>query len=496
MMSETSDTGLNQLPVWQRHAGWETIANERLERVAAWGGASAGMSHVFRPTTIAQLRQVFDLARTSGRSVGLRGGGNSYGDAALNDEQLLVDLRRMDRILAWDPQSGQITVEPGVTLERLFAYIIEDGWWPPVSTGTMKITIGGGAGMNVHGKNAYRLGTNGDHISEFDLLLPNGEIITCSRSANSDIFHAAIGGFGMLGCFTSLTMKMKRIYSGYLDVEALTRPNLRGMLDYLEAHQDDSDYLVGWIDSFKGGKGVGRGEIHRANYLPPEADPAPAQSLRLDHQHLPPNLFGIVPKSMLWLFMRPFVNNAGWRLVNAAKYWAGALKGETSYRQTHTAFHFLLDYVPDWKRSYGPQGLIQYQCFLPRETAHDALADVLRLGLRRRLPNYLSVLKRHRPDPFLLTHGLDGFSLAMDFRVTRRNRPRLVALAREMDEIVLAAGGRFYFAKDSTLTPQAAAAFLGEEALAQFRALKRRCDPEGILQTNLWRRLFVPQATT
>ena len=86
-------------------------------------------------------------------------------------------------------------------------------------------------------------------------------------------------------------------------------------------------------------------------------------------------------------------------------------------------------------------------------------------------------------------------ALAMDFRVTRRNRPRLVALARELDEIVLAAGGRFYFAKDSTLTPQAAAAFLGEEALAQFRALKRRCDPEGILQTNLWRRLFVPLAT-
>jgi FAD/FMN-containing dehydrogenase len=162
--------------------------------------------------------------------------------------------------------------------------------------------------------------------------------------------------------------------------------------------------------------------------------------------------------------------------------------------QTHTAFHFLLDYVPDWKRSYGPGGLIQYQCFIPRDAAHDALADILRLGLQRGLPNYLSVLKRHRPDPFLLTHGLDGFSLAMDYRVTRRNRLQLVNLAREMDEIVLNAGGRFYFAKDSTLTPEVTVAYLGEETVAQFRALKQRCDPHELLQTNLWRRLFPPPA--
>ena len=305
-MSETRETGINPLTGRQRDADWASMSTERLERVGAWGGASYGMSHVFRPATVEQLQQVFALARATGRSVGLRGGGNSYGDAAQNDEQILVDLRRMDRILAWNPDSGQITVEPGVTLQRLFEYTIEDGWWPAISTGTMKITIGGGAAMNVHGKNAFHLGTIGDHISEFDLLLPNGETITCSRQANSDIFHAAIGGIGLLGCFTSLTLQMKRIYSGYLTVEALTRPNLRGMLDYLDAYQDSSDYLVGWIDSFKGGAGLGRGEIHRAHYMAPGADPAPAQSLRLDHQHLPPNLFGVVPKSMLWMFMRPF----------------------------------------------------------------------------------------------------------------------------------------------------------------------------------------------
>jgi decaprenylphospho-beta-D-ribofuranose 2-oxidase len=54
----------------------------------------------------------------------------------------------------------------------------------------------------------------------------------------------------------------------------------------------------------------------------------------------------------------------------------------------------------------------------------------------------------------------------------------------------LGANGRFYFAKDSTLRPEVARAYLGDEAITQFRALKERCDPHNLLQTNMWRRVF------
>ena len=63
-------------------------------------------------------------------------------------------------------------------------------------------------------------------------------------------------------------------------------------------------------------------------------------------------------------------------------------------------------------------------------------------------------------------------------------------LTQELDEIVLAAGGRFYFAKDSTLRPEVARAYLGDERIAAFHELKRRCDPDNLLQTDLWRRVF------
>lgn len=464
---------------------------ERLEKVPAWGLASSGLGYVYRPATPDQLAGVFEQARQSGRSVGLRGTGNSYGDATLNSGNITLDMSRMNRILDWNPESGRIKVEPGVTIQRLWEYTIEDGWWPAIVPGTSRPTIGGCAGMNVHGKNAWKMGTIGDHIYAFNLMLPSGQIVTCNREENSDLFYGAIGGFGMLGTFTAITLNLKRVYSGLLNIEAIASANLKEMFDQFHELLPQSDYLVGWIDAFAGGRGLGRGQIHKANYLPPGADPYPEQTLRVDNQHLGDTLFGILPRSIMWRLMRPFMSDFGTRMVNMGKYWFSHFKDGSKFQQPHVAFHFLLDYVPHWKKAYGSGGLIQYQSFLPAETALDGFSEILALCRRRGLVNYLTVLKRHRPDDFLISHGLDGFSMAMDFRITRRSRPRIVQLARELDEIVLGAGGRFYFAKDSTLRPEVVAAYLGQETIEQFRRLKAEYDPENVLQTNLWRRLFV-----
>jgi len=58
----------------------------------------------------------------------------------------------MTRILDWTPDTGRITVEPGVTIRQLWQYAIGDGWWPPVVSGTMFVSLGGAAGMNIHGQ--------------------------------------------------------------------------------------------------------------------------------------------------------------------------------------------------------------------------------------------------------------------------------------------------------------------------------------------------------
>jgi len=471
------------------------LPKDHIETVSAWGMNTHTTGYVFRPTTIDGIKDAFALAREHNRTVALRGSGCSYGDASLGSENIVLDITRMNRILSWDPVKGIAECEPGVTIKQLWQYTLGDGWWPYVVSGTMFPTLAGAAAMNIHGKNNFRVGTIGDHILEFDLLLTSGELRTCNREQNAELFHAAIGGFGMLGVFTRIKIELKKVYSGHLRVTPIGVKSWREMFAQFEKHLPDSDYLVGWIDCFGAGAQNGRGQIHRADYLKQGEDPIPAQTLKVDHQELPDTLFGLLPKSIMHKFIRPFTNNLGMRLINFLKYLSSVTVTDGKVHDvTHAGFAFLLDYVPGWKYAYLPGGLIQYQSFIPKAHAEKCFADQLTLCQQRGIVPYLGVFKRHRTDPFLMTHSVDGYSLALDFKLTKNNRAKVWALAAELDALVKAAGGRFYFAKDSTLHPSRLQEYLAEERVQRFLTLKRELDPENLLQTDLYRRIFAPTA--
>ena len=434
------------------------------------------------------IYEAFQLAKKLGLKVTARGTGISYNDASLNGGGMVLDMRRMNQIVEWDSASGLVRCESGVTLEQLWQKVEPDGWWPPVVSGTMKTTLGGCLAANIHGKNNFQAGPIGEHVVEFTAMLPAGALVTCTPKKNADLFYAMISGLGMLGVFTSITLKMKRIFSGLISVDAWHVSNLSRHLSGLHDHAADHDYIVGWLDAFARGKNLGRGQIHGARQLKEGEDPDSQKTMQLAYQHLPDRFFGVLPKSSLHYFMNPFMNNLGMWGVNTARY-ISSLRTHT-FRQSHAEFHFLLDYVPNWERSFGRGGLIQYQSFLPKETAEDAWREMLELSQQRGLPSYLCVTKRHRPDTFLLTHGVDGFSLALDFKVTDKNRAKLSAMLQEFDRIVLDAGGRFYFAKNSETTAESTRKFLGDETILKFKKLKKRCDPNGLLESDLYRRVF------
>ena len=162
-----------------------------------FGRAVNAASYSAAPTTTEELAALFKTARDEGLQVAFRGSGRSYGDASLNAGGLSLDMTQMNRCLSWDPQHGIIEVEPGVTIEGLWRRSLADGYWPAVVPGTMRPTMGGVLAMNVHGKNNFKVGPSGDHVLDFDLLTPAGDLIKCSREENADLFYAAIGGLGL-----------------------------------------------------------------------------------------------------------------------------------------------------------------------------------------------------------------------------------------------------------------------------------------------------------
>lgn len=472
------------LTPFRAHAPWRVLDG--------FGRSVRAACRYVEPKSVEDLAFALQQAQSEGLTVAFRGSGRSYGDASLNTGGMVVDATGLDRLLDWNPTTGVLEAEAGLTIEGLWRRTIEDGYWPAVVPGTMRPTLGGCVAMNIHGKNNFRVGPFGDHVLELDLLTPQGELLTLNRSQNAELFHAVIGGLGMLGAVTRVKLKLKKVESGKLRVECISGKNLDAMMDAFEQRLSHADYLVGWVDCFASGKSLGRGQVHSAHYLHEGEDPEGAASFHVERQGLPGSILG-VPKSELWRVMRLFSNKPLWSLINALKYHSSWRQHGTSYLQSHVAFAFLLDYIPNWRLAYGPGGFIQYQVFVPHATARETLKDVLRLCQQAKMPSFLGVLKRHRPDPFLLTHALDGWSMAMDFPVTGKNRNALWALTEQLTERVLASGGKFYFAKDSVLRKGDVERAYGRDRLDQFLALKQQHDPNGMLSSDLWSRALAPR---
>jgi FAD/FMN-containing dehydrogenase len=464
---------------------------DRLEWVEGWGMAVGGAGYVFRPSQPGGVAEALETARDKHLPIALRGAGCSYGDAAFRSESVVLDLSELSRVLAWDPETGLVDVEPGVSLAALWRMVIADGWWPPVVTGTMEPTVGGMLAMNVHGKNNWPRGTLGEHCIEFDLVMVDGDSLTITREKDAELFHNVIGSFGQLGIITRARLQMKKVHSGLVEVKAVSAPDLEAMLSLTEDAKDKWEYVVGWIDTFAGGRNLGRGLLHFARHLEEGEDPDPAASLDAEAQDLPGNLFGVVPKGVMWRFLKPLTNRPGMRFINVGKYLAGSTIGdEKTYRQPLAAFSFLLDYVPNWKNIYLPGGLIQHQSFVPAASAEQVFRDQLEICHEHGMPSFLAVLKRHRPDPFVLSHAVDGYSLALDFPVVAGRREKLWSMVRAMAEPVVAAGGRFYPAKDAALPGELYRSTFRDGQLDRFAEIKAQLDPDHVLRSDLADRLI------
>ncbi len=453
-----------------------------------------GESVFARPRDPEAVAELFRRASEEGVSVGLRGSGRSYGDAALNSGELILDLRFMKRVLSWDKESGVLEAEPGLTIDQLWRHTLPDGYWPAVTPGTSWPTLGGAVAMNIHGKNHYRVGGIGDWVDELDLVTPRGAILTVSRDRRPDLFRAVIGGFGMLGCVVRVRLRLKRVTGGRLRIREWTVPTLR---DNFEAFADcgEHDYFVSWVDCI-GGAARGRSQLHWADNPGVGEDPKAEETLTVEAQSLPSSMLG-VPAPLIPLLLKVlYRGHAGLWLTNAVKYAASRLSSGREYFQSHAAFHFLLDQLPGVRDAYQPGGFIQYQSFLPRDAAPDVIEEMLALSRREGLASSLGVLKRHRPDDFLLSHALDGYSLALDFPVTASRRAALWRMCHQFSELVLDAGGRFYPAKDSVLRPQDFLRAWGEERVGEFRRLRAEVDPERILRTDWATRVGVDGPTS
>ena len=179
-------------------------------------------------------------------------------------------------------------------------------------------------------------------------------------------------------------------------------------------------------------------------------------------------------------------NGASVRALNEAWFLASRPSGGSL--RPLTGFFHPLDAVRGWNLLYGPDGFVQYQFVVPPErgdVVEAAVAAITSSGV----PSLLAVLKRFGPgSPGPLSFAQEGWTLALDFPL---GPPKLPALLDDLDQLVAGAGGCVYLAKDARLRPELVPAMYPR--LNEIEAVCRRVDPEGVLASDLSRRLGIPR---
>ena len=441
--------------------------------LAGWGQTSPTVAELVAATSESDVRAT--VAHAGTRGVLARGLGRSYGDSAQNGGGTVLDMTGLSRILSIDTTTGEVTAEAGVSLDTLVRVLLPLGLFVPVLPGTRQVTLGGAIAADIHGKNHHVEGSFGNHVSAMDLLLADGSVQTLTPQTEPELFWATVGGMGLTGVVLRATLVAKPVESAHFLVDTERTRDLDDLMARLQANDDEYTYSVAWIDLVARGASTGRAVLTRG--WSARADQLPRR-LRSRPLHFAPR----TPLTAPGVFPSGLLNKATIAAFNEAFY-RRAPREERGAVQGIGQFFHPLDAVANWNRVYGPRGFLQYQFVVPFG-AEDAMRTAVERLSAAGTASFLAVLKRFGlGNPGLLSFPTPGWTLALDMPVT----PELGRLLDDLDELVLAAGGRLYLAKDSRTTAEALHRMYPR--IDEWRRVRGRVDPHRVFTSDQAKRL-------
>lgn len=417
-----------------------------------------------------------NLELASAGAVLTRGLGRSYGDSSLpaSPSDKLLGTRLANRILAFDPQSGVMRAEAGLSLAEMNRLFMPRGFFTPVTPGTKFVTLGGMVASDVHGKNHHREGCFGEHVRALRVRLADDSVVDCSASVHSDLFYGVIGGMGLLGHILEVEFAFHRISSPWIYMESERVGNVDEFLTSLARAASNFPMSMGWIDCLSRGRSMGRGIMMAGRWATAAEAPAdaPSEARKKTFPMELPN----------WA-LNPLTAS----LFNTAYYFRH-FRRRSSGIVAPDPFFYPLDAILDWNKAYGSRGFTQYQCVLPRAAGAPAVREFMQLLTKLGGASPLCVIKDCGPEgKGVLSFPLEGTSIAVDMAVA----PDLQRIIDRLNEFVIAAKGRIYLTKDRFTRSEHFRAM--EPRLPAFLALREKWDPKRRLRSAQSQRLFGDQ---
>jgi decaprenylphospho-beta-D-ribofuranose 2-oxidase len=460
-------------------------------------GSIRSRSLVARPKTVEQCREALAYSRQSAMTVCVRGAGRTYGDLALNDGHVLLDMSGMNRILSFDASAGRVTVESGTRLIDIYRHVHHHQLYLPASPTESHSSVAGAICANVNGKEAWRLGSFAQQVVSLKLLLSTGEILDIDRS--HELFNVVVGGIGMLGVILEATLQLQPIPSPYLEINRIPATDVDALLETMARVEKSYDAAVVWVDAYARGSRIGRSVIHAAKWLERDDTEAERRAYldagydRLDshrkfglalHERFGPIL------SLMLQAQRPMMISFN-RLYYALSQ-ATYKTGRSSNSELFLRFAFEASFtVPPAHLVCGPHGYT-VQLTFPRFDARAAIVELLEICQSSPCPPVTTILRAHKADDCLISFSQDGYSLNFEFHPKKRHEAASRDVIDRLIDATIKRSGKIHLAKDQVLRPEQFHCIFPR--YRELLEVKRRLDPEGMFTSDLARRVGIDPA--
>ena len=161
-----------------------------------------------------EVSKLLQYAHANKIPVTPRGAGtNLVGSTVPVDGGIILDLSQMNRILELDTETMTVTVEPGLLLQDLQAYVEEHDLFYPPDPGEKASSIGGNISTNAGGMRAVKYGVTRDYVRGLEVVTADGTVLTVGGKNVKDasglsLKHLYIGSEGTLAVITKCILKV------------------------------------------------------------------------------------------------------------------------------------------------------------------------------------------------------------------------------------------------------------------------------------------------
>lgn len=168
-------------------------------------------AHVLQPANTDEVIACLDAAQRQHRRIAIAGAQHAMGGQQFAQGEWLLDTRRMAGVLDFDAGRGQVRVAAGTRWPQLKRFLDHAGHGWAIrqkQTGADDFSLGGALAANIHGRGLDRPPLV-DDIESFTLIDPQGRVRDIDRRSDPERFALAIGGYGLFGVVTQLTLRLE-----------------------------------------------------------------------------------------------------------------------------------------------------------------------------------------------------------------------------------------------------------------------------------------------